>query len=161
MSKAPPRGVYTPVTSFFHEDESIDWPSLQKHILRLVRAGISGLVISGSNGESVHLTRSERKDVLSFARSTLDSNGFNHVLLMAGCGVQSARETIAYCEDAASAGAKWALVLPPSYWVGAMTKAVIKDFFLTVRRIPALTCVTSFDNSLPGREQKSNPGCAV
>lgn len=132
MARAPPRGVYTPVAIFFHSDESIDWECVQKHILRLARSGITGLVVSGSNGESVHLSRSERIEVLEFTRSTLDSNGFKSLPLLAGCGAHSSRETISHCEDAAKAGAEWALVLPPSYWPGAMTKPVIKKFFTAV-----------------------------
>ena len=132
MSSVPPRGIYAPVTVFFDGDENIDYSALRKHILRLAQAGITGLVISGSNGESVHLSRGERAEVIKFTRSTLDAADFSRVPIIAGCGTHSARETVSYCEDAATAGAAWALVLTPSYWVGAMTKPAIRAFFETV-----------------------------
>jgi 4-hydroxy-2-oxoglutarate aldolase len=136
MPAAPPRGVYTPVTTFFYEDESIDWKAFEQHILRLANGGIRGLVISGSNGESVHLSRTERAEAVRFARLTLDAHSFHHLPIIAGCGTHSARETIGYCQDAAEAGAEWALVLPPSYWVVAMTKPIIKQFFIAVSIVP-------------------------
>ena len=129
---SPPRGIYAPVTLFFSEDESIDYDALRKHIIRLASGKLTGLVISGSNGEAVHLSKTERAEVIKFARMTLDAEGFVSTVIIAGCGSQSTRETIAYCTDAAAAGAKWALVLPPSYWVPAMTKPAIKSFFKDV-----------------------------
>lgn len=129
MACVPPRGVYTPLTLFFDSNQAIDYSTFREHILRVVHAGVTGLVISGSNGEAVHLTRSERTEVLKFARSVLDTSGFLHVPIIAGCGAASVRETIEYCKDASAAGAVWSLVLPPAYWVSAMTKVVLKEFY--------------------------------
>lgn len=115
-SPCPPRGVYTPVTAFFSPDESLDIDALQSHVIRLAKGGVVGLVIQGSNGEAPHLTHEERATVISIARKTLDSNGFEKVVIIAGCGVQSTRETVQLCTEAKAAGAQWALVLSPSYW---------------------------------------------
>jgi 4-hydroxy-2-oxoglutarate aldolase len=115
-SIAPPRGIYTPVTAFFLADESLDTDALQSHILRLAAAGVRGLVIHGSNGEAPHLTHAERTTVISTVRKTLVSNGFQHIVIIAGCGAQSTRETVQLCTEAEAAGAQWALILSPSYW---------------------------------------------
>lgn len=132
ISISAPRGIYTPVTVFFHEDETIDWSALQSHILRLAAGGVTGLVISGSNGEAVHLSQAERREVIQYARKTLDHNGFEAVVIIAGCGASSTRETKQLCKEASQSGAAWALVLPPSYWVTAMSKPVLMEFFTTV-----------------------------
>jgi dihydrodipicolinate synthase/N-acetylneuraminate lyase len=50
--------------------------------------------------------------------------------IIAGTGsAQSTQEAIELSAEAASAGAEFALVLPPSYYPGAMTPAAIQEFF--------------------------------
>ncbi|KIK62623.1 hypothetical protein GYMLUDRAFT_164440 [Collybiopsis luxurians FD-317 M1] len=124
MSKSgspPPPGIYVPaVLSFHSESEDIDWESYKKHILRLAEGGVTGILIQGSNGEAQHLSHSERSQTISFARKTLDSAGFKNILLIAGTGAQSARETKELCAEAKEAGAGWVLVLTPSTWAPAM-----------------------------------------
>lgn len=44
-------------------------------------------------------------------------------------GAQSTREAIELCRDAASAGADYTLILPPSYYPGAMKPDAIQSFF--------------------------------
>lgn len=132
MPSAPPRGVYAPVTVFFHEDSSLDTAALRTHIIRLGKSGLKGLVISGSNGEAVHLSRQERIDVIRLARATLDGEGLESTTIIAGCGTHSTKETVQLCKDAAGAGAAIALVLPPNYWAGAMNKFVLLKFFSDV-----------------------------
>lgn len=112
----PPRGVYTPVVAFFHEDETLDLEALEAHITRLAQSGVAGLVIQGSNGEAPHLLHSERQQVISTASAILKKNGRSDAVIIAGCGVQSTRETIQLCNEAKEAGADYALVLTPSYW---------------------------------------------
>jgi 4-hydroxy-2-oxoglutarate aldolase len=82
------------------------------------------------------LSHDERKDAISFTRKTLNDNGFKHVLVIAGTGAQSTRETINLCCDAKEAGATHALVLTPSTWVPAMTREAIIRFHTTVSRDP-------------------------
>lgn len=78
--------------------------------------------MQGSNGEAQHLSHDERKEAISLTRKTLDENGFQNVVIIAGCGAQSARETKELCVDAKDAGAAFVLVLTPSVWPGDMTK---------------------------------------
>jgi len=58
----------------------------------------------------------------------LDANGFESVLVIAGTGAQSTRETIQLCHDAKDAGASHALVLTPSTWLPAMSVDTIVKF---------------------------------
>ncbi|KAI2615831.1 hypothetical protein GGR54DRAFT_641922 [Hypoxylon sp. NC1633] len=138
---SPPRGVYAPVVAFFHEDESLDLDALKVHVTRLAKGGVAGLVIQGSNGEAPHLLHSERQQVISTARSTLNEQGRDTAVIIAGCGAPSTRETIQLCAEAKEAGADYALVLSPSYWPQAMGPPVIKKFFTDVAaasQIPVL-----------------------
>jgi 4-hydroxy-2-oxoglutarate aldolase len=130
----PPYGVYTPLVTFFQEDESIDFPAIESHIKRMAEAGVAGLVLQGSNGEAPHLDHEERQEVISKARSTLDALGYPQVKLIVGCGGPSVRETVKYMAEAKAAGADYGLVLPPAYWAPAMTPMVVENFFSAVRR---------------------------
>lgn len=124
MSSPPPSGIYTPLVAFFNPDESLDLPSIRSHALRIAKGGVAGLVIHGSNGEAVHLSNEERTIVIREVREVLDDNGFKQVVIIAGAGAPSQRATIIIAQEAKEAGAGWVLVLPPSYWPGAMTRPV-------------------------------------
>lgn len=159
MSAPPPPGIYVPAVLFFHEDESLDFESIKLHVLRLAsvqspynkysdlfiigpnqQGGVTGILVQGSNGEAQHLSQSERKQTIQFTRTTLNANGFSHVLVIAGTGAQSTKETKALCVDAAEAGASHALVLTPSTWVKMMTRERILKFHRDVRSI-SMFCV--------------------
>ncbi|KAJ4354702.1 uncharacterized protein N0V89_006439 [Didymosphaeria variabile] len=90
----PPYGVYTPLVTFFHEDESIDFPAVESHVRRMAEAGVAGLVLQGSNGEAPHLDHEERQEVITRTRLTLDSLGYEDTKLIVGCGAPSVRETL-------------------------------------------------------------------
>jgi len=118
----PPSGVYVPAVLFFNDNEDFDVSAIKSHVLRLAQGGVTGIVVQGSNGEAQHLSHDERKEAISLTRKTLDENGFQNVVIIAGCGAQSARETKKLCADATDAGAAFVLVLTPSVWPGEMTR---------------------------------------
>lgn len=110
------RGVYPPLPTFFTEDEELDLATYRRHIQNLAPTGIAGYVVMGTNGEAVHLTDDERVQVIEAARESAGADA----LIVAGCGEQATRRTIAHCQRAAQAGADLALVLPPFYFKGRM-----------------------------------------
>ena len=128
-SHVPPSGIYTPLVTFFKSDSSLDLEAIKSHALRIARGGVAGLVIQGSNGEAVHLNNSERQTVIRTVRSTLNENGFDQIKLIVGAGAPSEIATVQLCQEAKEAGGDFTLVLPPSYWPGAMTKPVLLNFF--------------------------------
>ncbi|KAG6862041.1 hypothetical protein C0995_008229 [Termitomyces sp. Mi166 len=121
MSSAPLPGIYVPAVLFFTKDEEFDTPAIQSHVLRLAHGGVTGIVVQGSNGEAQHLSHEERKAAIQLTRKTLDDNGFQNVLVIAGTGAQSTRETKKLCIDARDAGASHVLVLTPSTWPPQMS----------------------------------------
>ncbi|KAF9485244.1 aldolase [Pholiota conissans] len=120
-SLPPPPGYYVPAVLFFDENEELDFPAIEAHVLRLAKGGVTGILVQGSNGEAQHLSPEERKSTIAFTRKTLNENGFNNVLVIAGTGAQSTRETKKLCADAKEAGASYTLVLTPSTWPPQMT----------------------------------------
>jgi len=125
----PPTGIYPPCVTFMNEDESIDLDSITSHVLRLAKGGVTGLVLQGSNGEAVHLNHSERSIIIKHVRKCLDDNGYEDTPIIAGCGAASSHETLLLAREAGEAGASYALILPPSYWAGAMNKTVLASYF--------------------------------
>ncbi|KAJ3507072.1 hypothetical protein NLJ89_g6504 [Agrocybe chaxingu] len=109
-SLPPPPGYYVPAVLFFDENEELDVPNIKAHVLRLAQGGVTGILVQGSNGEAQHLSHDERKQAIALTRRTLDENGFQNVLVIAGTGAQSTRETKKLCVDAKAAGASHALV---------------------------------------------------
>lgn len=145
----PPKGVYVPAVLFFKQNEDLDYDgkfiashritaysiaflATKQHVLRLAKGQVTGILVQGSNGEAQHLSHEERKAAIRFTRQTLDQNGFEKVVIIAGTGAQSTRETIQLCKDAQEAGAAFALVLTPSTWVPAMTRENVLRFHQTV-----------------------------
>jgi 4-hydroxy-2-oxoglutarate aldolase len=125
-----PGGIYPPLPTFFDDQEELDLVTLQRHIRRLHDSGIAGYVLMGTNGEAVHLASDERMKVIEAARDVIGNNAIQP--LIAGCGDQSTRTTLAHCRQAAQHGADVALVLPPFYYKGRMQRDALLAHYRTV-----------------------------
>ncbi|KAI1145441.1 hypothetical protein F4825DRAFT_247077 [Nemania diffusa] len=125
-------GFYVPTVAFFTPQDTIDEPTTSQHALRLARAGVTGLVTHGSNGEAVHLDHQERRLITRLTRSALDAAGYTEMPVIVGCGAQSTRETIQLCREAAESGGSHVLVLPPAYYGGLLTTDLVKAHFRAV-----------------------------
>ena len=118
-------GIYPPLPTFFDDQKELDLVTLRRHIQRLAGTGIAGYVVMGTNGEAVHLTAEERALIIETARDVVGES----MPLLAGCGEQSTRATIANCRQAGRSGADIALVLPPFYFKGRMdSRALIAHY---------------------------------
>lgn len=122
-------GVYVPTVAFFKENEDLDLATVGKHAVRLAKAGVAGIATQGSNGEAVHLSHQDRKQVTRTTRQALNDAGFLAVPVIVGCGAQSTRETIELCQEALACGGDYALVLPPSYYKPSHKPDTIMEFF--------------------------------
>lgn len=154
MSSPPPAGIYVPVPTFFVPKSSsphtaaapaVDLPTQASHALHLARSGIRGLVLLGSTGEAVHLTRTERTEVITFVRDALGKAGFAGYPLIAGTASNSIEETVDMLSDAGSAGAGWGLVLAPGFFAGAASEEGIRGWYEAVAdRSPIPILMSSF-----------------
>jgi 4-hydroxy-tetrahydrodipicolinate synthase len=61
------RGTGVAIVTPFKEGRSVDYVALEKLIQHLIAGGIDYLVVNGTTGESVTLSRQEKLDVLAFA----------------------------------------------------------------------------------------------
>lgn len=98
MSKFPAwSGVFPAVTTPFHQDLSIDYVALQKHLEVLLDSGVTGFVMHGSLGENLALTWEEKFEILKLAQKV--SNGKVQVLSgVAECATAKAIEYTQKCE---------------------------------------------------------------
>jgi 4-hydroxy-2-oxoglutarate aldolase len=151
-------GIYPPLPTFFDEQDELDLVTLRKHIQRLAETGITGYVVMGTNGEAVHLTKEERTQIIETAR---DAGGENTPLL-AGCGEQSTRATIANCEQAARSGADAALVLPPFYFKGRMdSRALIAHYRTVADNSPLPVVIYNMPASTGGLDLDATTICTL
>lgn len=151
-------GIYVPTVAFFDAvSDHVDVETTANHAIRLAKAGVAGITTQGSNGEAVHLSHKERNLITSTTRKALDGAGFGYMPVIVGCGAQSTRETIELCEEAASAGGDYALVLPPGYYQGLFNKSTIMDFFrdvATASPIPIL--IYNYPGAVAGLDLNSD-----
>ncbi|KAI1814432.1 hypothetical protein GGS20DRAFT_412600 [Poronia punctata] len=125
-------GFYVPTVAFFTPEDTVDEKTTSEHALRLAKAGVTGIVTHGSNGEAVHLDHEERSLITRLTRAALDGAGYTDMPVIVGCGAQSTRETIQLAKEAAEAGGSHILVLPPAYYGGLLTTDLIKAHFRDV-----------------------------
>jgi 2-keto-3-deoxy-L-rhamnonate aldolase len=137
---SPPTGVFVPVPTFFHPP-SVGGDSLQakldidtqiRHSIHLAKNGVRGLVLLGSTGEAIHLSRPERFQLISAVRKGLTDAGFTAYPIMTGVLTYSVDEALEWLEDAARAGSDWGLVLVPGYFGTAATQDNIKEWYKVV-----------------------------
>ncbi|UPL03458.1 hypothetical protein LCI18_014392 [Fusarium solani-melongenae] len=152
-----PGALAATMTFFEDETEKLDVATIRAHAVRLAEAGLAGLVVLGSNGEAPHLNNEERMTVTRATRAALDEAGFNDLPLIVGASDASVRGTLQLCHEAAAAGGDYVLVLPPSYFRGAMTYSVIADFYARVAdALPLPIIIYSFPAVVAGINMDSD-----
>jgi len=105
------RGVWTALATPFSADGSIDWRSFEA-LLKLQEKGhVTGVIISGTTGESPTLTSEEKVALVKRARNTLGKG----VRVMAGSGGNDTRHSVELSRMCVDAGADSLLVVTPPY----------------------------------------------
>ena len=123
------------------------------HSVHLAKNGIRGLVLLGSTGEAIHLSRTERFDLISGVRKGLTEAGFPDYPIMAGVLTNSVDEALEWLGDSKKAGAQWGLVLAPGYFGNAANQTNIQEWYTLVADaspIPILTYVASHSLNYAG-----------
>ncbi|TDZ18925.1 putative 4-hydroxy-2-oxoglutarate aldolase [Colletotrichum orbiculare MAFF 240422] len=130
MAPFPP-GIHVPSLTWFGDDanQEIDWAVQTKHIEFLVKSGLHGIVLAGTNGEAVTLSADEKRQLVQKTREIAVNAGRPDLTITLGCGGQSTRDVIAETKLARDAGADFVLVLVPSYFHFAMNEEAIVGFF--------------------------------
>lgn len=121
-------GILPPIATPFTADGEIDVPALAENATRLMRTGLRGLVVLGTNGEAPFLDRDELSLVTAAVRAAVPPDRS----LIVGTGAASTRQTVLATEAAAAAGADAVLVLTPSVFRSQMTPDVLAGHYRAV-----------------------------
>jgi 4-hydroxy-tetrahydrodipicolinate synthase len=105
------KGIYVALITPFAADGSVDAAALDKHVNRMIDAGVHGLVPGGSTGEFTALTPQERQLVIEVVIKA----AAGRVPVIAGTGDLTTQGAIDHAVHAAKAGAAALMVVPPFY----------------------------------------------
>jgi len=119
-------GVYPAVLTMFHENGDIDFDMYLKNINAQVDAGVQGIIIGGSLGESSTITHQDRLDLL---KATLDSVG-DKVDVILNIAEGSTRAAISLAKAAEANGADGLMLLPAMMY--KPTDEEVVTFFKTL-----------------------------
>lgn len=129
------QGVYPAVLTMFHADGSIDAEAYLKNIRAQVAAGVQGIIIGGSLGESSTLTHEERLSLLDL---TLEAVG-EEVDVILNVAEGSTLAAKALTQKAEQHGAHGIMLLPPMMY--KPTDAEVVEYFkevATATKLPIL-----------------------
>lgn len=106
-------GIITPIVTPFHRDEeqSINYEAAKQLIDHLIKKGVQGIFLLGSNGE-FHVM--DEKEKLEYTERVIQM--VNHrVPVYVGCGMCSTKETIRMAQNAEALGADAVSVVTPYF----------------------------------------------
>jgi 4-hydroxy-2-oxoglutarate aldolase len=127
MSQIDLNGIFPPIPTPFAGD-AIAYDKLASNIDKWAQTGLSGLVVMGSNGEYVYLSAEEKRELV---RRVVELTP-DPMLVIAGTGCESTKETVALTRHCADCGAHAALVVTPHYYSGRMSEAAMMAYFTAV-----------------------------
>lgn len=104
-------GVLPALVTPFGADGKIDFKALERHMLGLRKAGVTGWVPCGSTGEYFSMSAAEREDVLRFVKDFAAPGE----LLVAGTNASATREVIENTARAKEIGYDVVLLATPFY----------------------------------------------
>ena len=126
-------GIFPPIPTPFANGE-VAHEVLASNITKWSKTGIRGIVVLGSNGETVYLSETEKRKVVEICVAASPQE----MLIIAGTGCESTRETIRLTNDCAKLGAHAALVLTPHYFGGKMNAEALIRYYTDVADAAAI-----------------------
>lgn len=104
-------GIMTALITPFTKDNLIDWQAFETLLQMQEKAGVQGVVISGTTGESPTLSAQEKLSLIRKARAKLPTT----IKVIAGTGGNDTNQSVELSKLAADAGADGLLIVTPPY----------------------------------------------
>jgi dihydrodipicolinate synthase/N-acetylneuraminate lyase len=104
----PVDGIQVVLNTPFHDDGSVDYPSLRVEIDHVLARGAKGVVIAMVS-EVLRLSDAERKEVAAFVCSAVGGRGTTTISV----GAESARSACEFARHAEEVGADALMAIPP------------------------------------------------
>ena len=101
-------GVFPAMTTQMRQDQSLDLDATSRHIEVMIDSGVSGLIMLGSLGENITLTRDERLAVMRAAVEAADGR----VPVLSGVAECSTAAACEYARNLERLGADGFMLLP-------------------------------------------------
>jgi 4-hydroxy-tetrahydrodipicolinate synthase len=105
------RGTGVAIVTPFKNDSSIDFAALGRVVNHVITGGVNYIVVMGTTGESVTLTKDEKKAIISYVVEVTDSR----VPLVIGIGGNSTQEVINCVRHSNLTGVDGILSVAPYY----------------------------------------------
>lgn len=125
------KGVHAAIVTHFDADLAVDHDAVAAEVKWLLAEGVHGIVPNGTVGEGAVLSREERRAVIE---TVVGAAGGAPVC--AGVSAHTAEQAAVYAQDALSAGADGAMLLPPLLYRADERELV--EFFASVARATEL-----------------------
>lgn len=103
------QGVYPALTTKFTADDKLDFPLFEKNLKAQLDAGVDGIILGGTLGESSVLSNEEKFDLLRFAVDKVAGK----VPVIMNIAEGSTREAVKLANESEKCGAKGLMMLPP------------------------------------------------
>jgi len=105
-------GVFPPMITPFKKNEEVDIEKLTEYLDFLIKGGVHGIFLLGTNGEGPLLTFEEKKEIIKVAVEHIGEQ----VPVIAGTGCISTKETIELSKYAERVGADAVHIVTPYYY---------------------------------------------
>jgi 1-pyrroline-4-hydroxy-2-carboxylate deaminase len=103
------KGVFPAITTKFTAADTLDLPLQAKNIEAQLAAGVDGLILGGTLGESSVLTNAEKETMVTFCVAQVN----NRVPVVLNIAEGATRDALQLAENAEKWGAKGLMMLPP------------------------------------------------
>ncbi len=121
-------GVFPPFMTPFGEEGEVSYSKLAENIEKYNETDLRGYMPLGSNGEFMSLTEEESLKIIDVFKEKKAADK----TIIAGAGRESANATLDFINKIADKDVDYATLLPPHYFVGAMTDDVLIKFYTAV-----------------------------
>ncbi len=136
------RGTGVAIVTPFKNDSSIDFAALGRVVNHVISGGVNYIVVLGTTGESVTLSKDEKKAVLAYVVEAVD----NRVPIMAGFGGNNTQDVINGIKHANLCGVDAILSVSP-YYNKPSQRGLVQHF----KEIATCSPIPVFLYNVPGR----------
>jgi 4-hydroxy-tetrahydrodipicolinate synthase len=125
-------GVYPALLTPFNQQEEIDFDLYKINLDAQIEAGVDGIIIGGSLGETSTLLSEEKNELLIVSKESVPA----HIPVLVNIAEQSTKVAVALAREAEKNGADGLMLLPPMRYKADDRETV--EFFKAVARNTSL-----------------------
>ncbi|GAA0609530.1 4-hydroxy-tetrahydrodipicolinate synthase [Virgibacillus siamensis] len=104
-------GAFPVLATPMHDDETIDYEGLKRNIEHFITINVAGIIVNGSTGEFVSLTKEEKFKLMEVAAEQVNGR----IPLVIGTAAETTADAVEYTKKAESVGADAALLINSYY----------------------------------------------